>query len=373
MVRPGLVPFALLTASALLAALPTEAQDAPLAPVPGTVFVVHDPVVIGATVPCDSARYTMAETLPAEGKAYTARSFGGAACTTSFDFTVPRAFTAEQPIVIRAVMACDAPAASGGVEGATTTVRFAVLHDGEAITGNINLVGPNDCTSTPIVFQATADLEGESFAAGDVLTLNIIPFYTTGGAGDPNKSLHLLTGGADPSGLLIPDLAAGGGATVANILYQNVTLPELRFGREDAANLTETEVYNWTAVEPTRVHVDANVTSGAARLTVKAGNTTVLEIPVNATSELNETLAEGGNLTVQVEYLNFTGSLVVQLGAPPIPSGSLRDPVNVTVEDDNTRTGGFPLQEVEETPGPGVPLALLAVAALALFARRRLR
>lgn len=361
------VAWVLMMFAAACFVVPAAAQDE-VALGPGTLYVVAEPVVVGATVPCDSALYTMAEEAPPAGKAYTARSFGGAACTTSLDFAVPRDFVASSPITIRAILGCDQPAGSAGVSGATTSVRFQVFHDGSQVGANINLVGSNTCGPGGLLtYQASADLGGEEFAAGDVLRINMIPFYTTGGAGDPNRNLHFVTGGADPSVVIVPDL--GGVPAAAQVLYQNVTGPELRAGRNETANLTQLEVYNWTAADPAELTYEANVTSGQILLRVAdMQNETILNLTIAETG--NATLPAGGpgNLTLWVQYENFTGSFVVQMTAappPPLPPAS-----NTTTTSEVEATGGFPLRRDEETPGVTL-VPLLAVVALAATAVRR--
>lgn len=350
---------------------------------PGTLYIDHASPTIGATVPCDSATYKMASApLAAGGKAYTARSFGGAACTTNLDYEVPAAFVATAPITIRAVMACDVPAASAGVSGATTSVRFIVFHGTKNLSGNVNLVGSNQCGSTPLVYQATVDLKGEEFAAGDLLQVQLLAFYTTGGAGDPNKSMHLRTGGDDPSVVIVPDLGGAGGDEVP-VLYQNVTTPELRVGRNQTAGLNQTEVYNWTAASAPRLAYRAiNVTGGNVTVRVLAGGTELANLTVSESGNATRDFTQAGNLTVQVIYANFTGDFVLTLGPKPAgsgasPSGSRSATTGPTGSASSSSNGpdgnGTSPTDDEDQDTPGLPLVgvLTALAAVAVALRRR--
>lgn len=378
--RVGVVVACLALSMALLPS-PASAQATGA---PGTLYLSATPAVVGATVPCDSATYTLVEEVPAAAKAYMARSFGGSACTTNLDFLTPRAFVATAPVTVRAVIACDQTAVSGGVQGATTSMRFVVLHGTKNLSGNVNLVGSNTCNATPIVFQANIDLKGEAFAAGDLLRVQVIPFYTSGGAGDPVKSLHLKAGGADPTHVFVPDLATSAGGTLPT-LHQNVTGPELRVGRDNATALDQVEVYNWTAAFLPRLAYSANITGGQVAYEVLAGNTSLTNRTVSATGNATEDLSAGGNLTLRLTYANFTGTFVLSMVASPAGSGangtstshsgtagshgsSSRDASSGDGTADGDATGA---KDEEAAPGPSGVTVVLLVALAVLVARRR--
>ena len=257
--------------------------------------------------------------------------------------------------------------------------------DGQLFDGDGNVLGPDggllvDTTGGQGVIEEllftfegiAGEFSGLQFqVAGHWTDCSSLPYTFHWGSDDhPSRLEGAVTASGAPAG-------NGSANESAEIQWSELT-GETASVHHSFTNATNaTYQYNWTTDGGDLV-LDAlvEVTSGSASVTIlDAANETVLDETFSAAA--NETFdidGEPGNWTILVTYTDFTGTLDLNLAAPPAqsPSPTGTSTQSSSTNDDN-RTGTFPLRNEEQTPGLG-PVALLVLVAVAgIAARRRLR
>lgn len=212
---PALVRIALFClffgAFALGLVQPAQAQEAPA----GVLYFTNTLLVDnGAPASgCPSLPvYNMTSALPAaEGQADMGLSLVAQACSTDFQYTATQDFTLGATGAVHVTLDCSTPAPM-------IALRFDLLRNGEQVSTVQTDFALNACLPSfqAIEFNTTVDTGNTAFVAGDILTIQVIPFWLSPLDSTVQATSAVVVGGANPSAFYAVGLPSTGTPTTGN-------------------------------------------------------------------------------------------------------------------------------------------------------------
>ncbi|HUR62360.1 MAG TPA: hypothetical protein VM286_08380 [Candidatus Thermoplasmatota archaeon] len=310
----------------LLGAVPLLALLAPASAqaTPGTLYftntVIDDPGGPGTKV------FAASEVLPvAEGKAAAPVSPGPVTYTTAWDYTLPAAATLSGLAHVDAYVSCETLSAyRAGVAGQLASSRAILLKGTTAIAQADRADQFTPCTGPASINQLSFDVDtkGTAFAAGDLLEVQVLVWWTNSGGVDaspapstPPDAYFLVGGAAHTSKLTVAGLVGGAAAGTGTVrVHGNLTGATASLEQSFATSRNATYLYNWTqgpAAATIRLTVHG---TGNATVTIRDASRAVVftASPRNTTSYLNVT-AKQGTWSVEVNYTVFKGDLALSI------------------------------------------------------------
>lgn len=324
--------------------------------------------------------YTATDVVPSGDpvKVYLAASTGALTYTTQFDYAVTAPFSTSGVLPFTAYITCDTqtalrPGSQNGVNDLSTARAVLMKNGGEV--SQASLYSLRTCDGPDDIWEAVFELASgdTAFAPGDTLNLQLLVWAPNGAPGSGAENMHVLVGGAFPTGVTGSGLP--GGETVAaapQVVHANLTGESALVEHDWATSRNDTFVYNWTApAGNTRLNVSAAPERGNVTVTVEDAGGELFNQTLSAAGNVTALLAGGGNWTVTLAYDDYVGTL--RLSAEDEPSFPSQ-PDDETPPDGNETGGpdGNGTSDGNDSPGPGLA-ALLGVlgAAVAVVRRRR--
>lgn len=345
----------------------------PLASAQGGVYVTDELVAApeaGTTV------YKATDAVPSGDpvKVYLATSTGLLTYTTQFDYAVTGALATSGTLPFTVYITCDTQTVlrPGSQNGANdvATARAVFLRNGAEVS-QASLFSLRTCDGPDDIWEAVFELDSgdTAFAPGDLLSVQLLVWAPNGAPGTGAENMHVLVGGAFPTGITGEGLPGAVVAAGPRVVQGNLTGESALVQHDWATTRNDTFVYNWTApAGNTRLNVSAAPERGNVTVTVEDAGGELFNQTLSTPGNVTALLAGGGDWTITVSYDGYVGTL--RLSAEDEPSFPSQEPAapdgNETGEPDGNGTA-----DGNDSPGLGVVVLLGVLGAAVAVVRRR--